>query len=34
MPNNEQRIDLEEWDSSDLEAINRFNQDVETYSPQ
>ncbi|EDN65627.1 hypothetical protein BGP_0309 [Beggiatoa sp. PS] len=29
LPNNEQKIDLEEWDSSDLEAINRFNQDVE-----
>ena len=30
LPNNEQKIDLEDWDSSDLEAINRFNQDVET----
>jgi hypothetical protein len=29
----EQRIDLKDWQSSDLEAINRFNQDVETYSP-
>lgn len=32
LPNHEQT--LENWQSSELEAINRFNQDSETYSPQ
>ncbi|MDM8563154.1 hypothetical protein QUF54_07360, partial [Candidatus Marithioploca araucensis] len=34
LPNCESKKHLEDWHSSDLEAINRFNQDVETYSPQ
>ena len=34
LPNHETKKRLEDWHcSSDLDAINRFNQDVETYSP-
>jgi hypothetical protein len=34
LPNGKRKKHLEDWHSSDLDAINHFNQDVETYSPQ
>ncbi len=32
LPNSEQTVELKDWQSIELEAINRFNQDSETYS--
>ncbi len=34
LPNTDQKLELKQWQSTDLETINRFNQDSATYSPQ